>query len=458
MVSPSSSSSSSSLPLLPPPTELENTIAMIAFMPYKRKKLTSYSLAAAIVPLFNAGFSRLIIVGIQDNDHEYTREACVLLKSIVDKNRNTNSNKNNNDGNSTTDYLTILLNDNNNNNSNNNNNTIATIGYTSSSTTKKNYKMRMEIAHVQIINKEWVRGEKAPGRKRVDTKSNIPRGAVIGMQKALMGEMDSKKERTEWLGENHDFDYWKYIYLTGKLHNIMLVNTVLPCSSTLSIWKETLSYFFITTKISYVLTISLTYTYTYTLSLSLFLRANFTEPDTILNLNHDLLPLFRNALDDGISLFPHRLHPLPHETDLPTNTTFNRGLYLPDYPPFSNVTTLDPLGDNYISCCDDGLSAPGKENWTMQRIGTNDLNNICSSNRRWWECGFNEYDNSIEEFNMTKIIQDHVRLLSYRMMRLQNGIGAVFGTNNQGRQCIPSKTSCDDKRTATTKEPKKVKR
>ena len=177
-----------------------------------------------------------------------------------------------------------------------------------------------------------------------------------------------------------------------------------------------------------------------------------TEPDTILNLNHDLLPLFRTALDDGISLFPHRLHPLPHETDLPTNTTFNRGLYLPDYPPFSNVTTLDPLGDDYISCCDDGLSAPGKENWTMQRSSTNDLNNICSSNRRWWECGFNEYDdNSIEEFNMTKIIQGHVRLLSYRMMRLQNGIGAVFGTNNQGRQCIPSKTSCDDdnERTAT---------
>ncbi|OEU19264.1 hypothetical protein FRACYDRAFT_235314 [Fragilariopsis cylindrus CCMP1102] len=315
---------------------------MIAFMPYKRKKLTSYSLAAAIVPLFNAGFSRLIIVGIQDNDHEYTREACVLLQSI-------------------------------------------------------NYKMRMEIAHVQILNMEWVKGEKAPGRKRVDTKSNIPRGAVIGMQNALMGKLDSNKERTEWLGKIHDVDYWKYIYLT--------------------------------------------------------------EPDTILNLNHDLLPLFRTALDDGISLFPHRLHPLPHETDLPTNTTFNRGLYLPDYPPFSNVTTLDPLGDDYISCCDDGLSAPGKENWTMQRKGTNDLNNICSSNKRWWECGFNEYDNnSIEEFNMTKIIQGHVRLLSYRMMRLQNGIGAVFGTNNQGRQCIPSKTSCDDNNEQQQIKEPKIKR
>jgi hypothetical protein len=157
------------------------------------------------------------------------------------------------------------------------------------------------------------------------------------------------------------------------------------------------------------------------------------------------LPLFRNALDEGFSLFPHRLHPLPHETDLPANTTFNRGLYLPDYPPFSNVTTLDPLGDNYISCCDDGLSAPVKENWTIHsRSGNNDVNKICGSNNRWWECGFIEYDNSTE-FNMTKIIQGHVRLLSYRMMRLHNGIGAAFGTNNQGRQCIPSKTSCDNK-------------
>jgi hypothetical protein len=214
------SPSSSPSPL--PPTDLENTIAMIAFMPYQRRELTSHSLAASIVPLFNAGFSRLIIVGIQDNDHEFTREACELLKSIVDENRNNINN--NNDGNSTDD-LTILLSDDNNNN-NNNNNTIATIGYTSSST-KKTYKMIMEIAHVQIINKEWVKGEMSPGHKRIDTRYNIPRGAVIGMQKALMGKLDSKKELTEWLGENHDLDYWKYIYLTGKLY-IMLFNTVLP--------------------------------------------------------------------------------------------------------------------------------------------------------------------------------------------------------------------------------------
>jgi hypothetical protein len=214
------SSSSSSSPL--PPTELENTIAMIAFMPYKRRELTSHSLAASIIPLFNAGFSRLIVVGIKDNDHEFTREACELLKSIVDENRNNFNN--NNDGNSADD-LTILLNDNINSN-NNNNNTIATIGYTSSST-KKSYKIITEIAHVQLIHEEWTKGEMRPGQQRKENWYNIPRGAVIGMQKALMGKLDSKKEQTEWLGQNHDLDYWKYVYLTGKLY-IMLFNTVLP--------------------------------------------------------------------------------------------------------------------------------------------------------------------------------------------------------------------------------------
>jgi hypothetical protein len=66
-----------------------------------------------------------------------------------------------------------------------------------------------------------------PGQQRKENWYNIPRGAVIGMQKALMGKLDSIK-RTNWvLGQNHDLDYWKYVYLTGKLY-IMLFNTVLP--------------------------------------------------------------------------------------------------------------------------------------------------------------------------------------------------------------------------------------
>jgi len=384
-----SPSSSSTLSSQLPPKELKNTIVMVAFMPYKSQRikgrfkflnktdkfksrqLTSYSLAATILPLFNVGFSRLIVIGREDNGHEFTRQACEILNSILDENRN---NYNNND-NYLTEKLMVVLNDDN----NDKDNTIATIGYSSPST-ESNFKPIMEIAHVKILHDEWMKGEIRPGRKRKDTSYNIPRGAIIGLQKALMGKLDSTKEQDDWLGRNYDLTYWKYIYLT--------------------------------------------------------------EPDTILNLNHNLLPLIKKSLDDGISLFPHRLHPLPHETDLPTNNTFNRGQYLPNHPPFSNITTLDPFGDNYISCCDDGLSAPGKENWIIQHGPRSEtVNEGCKG--RWWECGFFEHDDSTV-FNMTEVIQGHARLLAYRFMRLHNGIGISFGTNNQGRQCIPSKTICDE--------------
>jgi len=388
------SPSSTTLSSLLPPKELKNTIVMAAFMPYKSQKrgelldetdesksrqLTSYSLAATILSLFNVGFSRLIVIGREDNGREFTRQACEILKSILDENRNNDNNNND----YSTEKLTVVLNDHDDddddNNDDGNDNTIATIGHSSPST-ELNFEPIMEIAHIKIIHGEWMKGEMMPGRERKKNSYNIPRGAVIGLQKALMGKLDSIKEQDDWLGRNYDLKYWKYVYLT--------------------------------------------------------------EPDTILNLNHNLLPLIRKALDDGISLFPHRLHPLPHETDLPTNNTFNRGLYLPNHPPFSNITTLDPFGDNYISCCDDGLSAPGKQNWTIHHGPRSEtVNEGCKG--RWWECGFIEHDGSTE-FNMTEVIQGHARLLTYRFMRLHNGIGISFGTNNQGRQCIPSKTSCDE--------------
>ena len=201
-----------------------------------------------------------------------------------------------------------------------------------------------------------------------------------------MGKLNSTRERIDWLGPTHDPDYFKYIYLT--------------------------------------------------------------EPDTILNINHSILPLIKNALDDGINLFPHRLHPLPHETDLPKNIKFNRGLYLPNNPPFDKVISLDHTkGGRYISCCDNGLSAPANDNWvTIRKINPEKrLNdNLGCEGKRWWECGFYEHDDSNGNFNLTKFIEGHARLSTYRFMRLRNGIGLAFGTNNQGRKCIPSKRACDE--------------
>jgi len=176
----------------------------------------------------------------------------------------------------------------------------------------------------------------------------------------------------------------------------------------------------------------------------------------------------KNALDEGISLFPHRIHPLPHESDLPNNTTFNRGLYLPNIPPFSKVTTLDPLGDDdndnnekYIACCDGGNVWPGFEGFTRNPVS------------KWWENGFhliNKDDDgsnnnnattknkttnidAMAYYNLTKIKEGHRRLLKYKWMRLKDGVGIVFASNNNGRFCVPSKTMCISENNNNKKQP-----
>ena len=90
---------------------------------------------------------------------------------------------------------------------------------------------------------------------------NIPRAAVAGLWRAMTGKFNSnndddtvnttpdddnddiiKEERSKWLGQHHDFEYWKYVWLT--------------------------------------------------------------EPDSILNMNTNLLSSFKDSLDEGIALFP----------------------------------------------------------------------------------------------------------------------------------------------------------
>lgn len=57
---------------------------------------------------------------------------------------------------------------------------------------------------------------------------------------------------------------------------------------------------------------------------------------------------------------------------------------------------------------------------------------------------FMNTDDSNGNFNLTKFIEGHARLLTYKFMRLRNGIGLAFGTNNQGRKYILSKRACDE--------------
>jgi hypothetical protein len=159
-----------------------------------------------------------------------------------------------------------------------------------------------------------------------------------------------------------------------------------------------------------------------------------TEPDTILHTKPWLLSSIRDGLNRGLSLFPHRLQPLPHESDLPSlaNSTSkekllsptNAGRFIPgNVPPFSNVTVLDPSSGQDF-CCDDGKT-PNHDN-----CGT------------WfWTCGF---DNGIQQKDLSneEVLEKHKRLVSYPMMRLERGTGIVFGPTEHGRRCHPSKVPC----------------
>jgi hypothetical protein len=191
------------------------------------------------------------------------------------------------------------------------------------------------------------------------------------MQMALNGDFESPEETQAWLGTSHTKDYWKYFYLT--------------------------------------------------------------EPDTILHTKSNLLDLIRKGLDEGLGFYPHRLQPLPHQSDLPRNKPSIlealTGRYVPSHEatPFANVTTLTKR----YSCCDDGPHWHGRMNDTRHKP--------CRG-QQWWGCGLLGERQDTPE----KILRLQKRLLPYPLMRLEYGTRIVFLSTNQGRRCIPSTTPCGD--------------
>ena len=165
----------------------------------------------------------------------------------------------------------------------------------------------------------------------------------------------------------------------------------------------------------------------------------------------------------------HRIHPLPHETDLPNDIIphLDRGTYLPNLHPF-NVSELvrDDGGDaeegggssdNYIACCDAGRQWPGNKCWNKDNpkiYPGKKFRKFCKEKWRrdkeskgayWWSCGFQQLEttttNTTAETEL--IIERHHNLLEYKWKRIKDGIGAVFGFSNGGRTCIPSKIPCE---------------
>jgi hypothetical protein len=179
------------------------------------------------------------------------------------------------------------------------------------------------------------------------TPINLVKGALAGLQCALKGDMEEGRAK-EWLGNAHDISYWKYVYLT--------------------------------------------------------------EPDTILQSRPAALSHLREALDEGLIIAPHRLQPLPHESDL---KGMKRSVkYLPATGNFSNVIELNPLKGGV--CCD-ALRGKYKPWRNFEKCGS-----------FWWQCGFNAR-------------QNHTRLEEYQLLRLQTGTGIVnLAGSEHGRQCLPS--------------------
>jgi len=157
-----------------PSTALEDVVALIAFQPYSSPdnklgiELTTVSLAATMASLYQAGFGRVVVVGLQPDYVTFSRYAVqVLRKSLIAINGGR--------------------------------------GVMNGTTTSTNTTVgAMQVGYVHVTNSSWFRSQYI--------KFNVPRAAIFGLQLALKGEMNSQ-DTFEWLGHTF-FSRWKYVYLT----------------------------------------------------------------------------------------------------------------------------------------------------------------------------------------------------------------------------------------------------
>jgi len=335
------------------PTTFHETIAVVAFAPYKSRianrglELTFHSLAATLASLYQVGFGRVVIAGYGPEDQRHVEATLEFLASKASSSAAPPPSQSK---------------------------TQTKIGNT-------------EFGFAKVIEQDWI------STKWVNF--NMPRGAVIGLQQALLGNIttpennannDDDPEVTSasaWLGTNHDASYWKYVYLT--------------------------------------------------------------EPDTILHTKLELLPAIKKGLDDGLSFFPHRLQPIPHGSDLPSGTisSAHSGRFVPNHVlPFSNVTILDPTTttkDKEGSGVDDNSNSVGVTAYHCCDAGPSLEHENCGT--WWWTCGF--HDGFVQkDFSKEEALDKHKRLAMYPMMRLKRGTGVVFGPTEHARKCVPSKDPC----------------
>jgi hypothetical protein len=109
--------------------------------------------------------------------------------------------------------------------------------------------------------------------------------------------------------------------------------------------------------------------------------------------------------------------------------------FLPkDIHPFNNISTIDHLFGQE-SCCDGGDELPGR----TKEFG---IGRFPCDGDWWWACGYQGQITINTLKNTTHIREAHKRLLDYPMMKFKDGSGLIWGSNERGRRCFPSKTPC----------------
>lgn len=192
---------------------------------------------------------------------------------------------------------------------------------------------------------------------------NVPKAAVDGLRQAFLIATKDQKSASEvigmasWLG--NDPSRWKYVYLT--------------------------------------------------------------EPDTILHVRPNALPQLQQQIDQGRVLAPHRLQPIPHQSDV--HKTSRPFTYLPN----TNVWPVHEVDPRSDVCCD---AYQGKDT----KPGLPPMIERCPHGF-WHGCDFND-----------KTYQDedaHKRLKPYGLIRFQAGIGTgivSLAGSVHGRPCAPQQT------------------
>jgi hypothetical protein len=204
---------------------------------------------------------------------------------------------------------------------------------------------------------------------------NVPRGALLGLRLALEGT--DREWTTQWLGQTNNtagsaVHPWKFVYLT--------------------------------------------------------------EPDTILHERPASLLKMERMLQNGMILVPHRLQPVPYESDMPESNQTHTFITREQVAASAAATVVDlDAADSNVACCDEqrGTLRPGPKAAAAAGLGAR-----CGWDR-WWLCGFGSQQPNTSSHSHQgnhSLILDH-----YQLIRLRQGTGVTLVSgSSHGRRCFPT--------------------